>query len=58
MAIKSGVLVLQLIQLMQALNGANLERTEGKWYTAIPPLSQCETGLLPALGFNCSMRFF
>jgi alpha-L-fucosidase 2 len=35
-------------QMMQAIDCSNLGRTKGKWYTAIPPLCQCYSGLSPA----------
>jgi hypothetical protein len=42
-------------QVMQAMNCANLERTKGNWYTAVPPLCQCESGLSPADYFGKTM---
>jgi len=35
-------------QVMEAVNCANLGREKGKWYTAVPPLCRCRTGLTPA----------
>ena len=35
-------------QVMEALDCPNLKRTKGKWYTAVPPLSRCNTGLTPS----------
>lgn len=35
-------------RLMQAVDCPNLDRTKGQWYTAVPPLSRCHTGLTPA----------
>ncbi|MEP6676263.1 MAG: sialate O-acetylesterase [Ferruginibacter sp.] len=32
-------------QVMEAVNCPNLGREKGKWYTAIPPLCRCKTGL-------------
>jgi Carbohydrate esterase, sialic acid-specific acetylesterase len=32
-------------QLMEAVDCPNLNRTKGNWYTAIPPLCRCRTGL-------------
>ena len=32
-------------QVMEALDCPNLNREKGKWYTAIPPLCRCHTGL-------------
>ncbi len=34
-------------QVMEALDCANLQRKKGQWYTAVPPLSRCYTGLTP-----------
>ena len=35
-------------QLLEAVDCSNLGRTMGKWYTAVPPLCRCYTGLTPA----------
>ena len=35
-------------QVMEALDCPNLNRVKGQWYTAIPPLCRCHTGLTPA----------
>jgi hypothetical protein len=35
-------------QVMETLNCPNLGREKGKWYTAVPPLCRCRTGLTPA----------
>ena len=35
-------------QVLQAVDCPDLHRTKGNWYTAIPPLSRCRTGLTPA----------
>jgi hypothetical protein len=35
-------------QVLQAVDCPDLRRIKGKWYTAIPPLSRCKTGLTPA----------
>jgi len=35
-------------QVLEALDCPNLKRTKGNWYTAVPPLSRCNTGLTPA----------
>ena len=35
-------------QLLEAVNCPELGREKGKWYTAIPPLCRCRTGLTPA----------
>jgi len=35
-------------QVLQAVDCPDLRRTKGNWYTAVPPLSRCKTGLTPA----------
>lgn len=35
-------------QVLQAVDCADLGRTKANWYTAVPPLSRCRTGLTPA----------
>lgn len=35
-------------KVMEAVNCPNLGREKGKWYTAVPPLCRCRTGLSPA----------
>jgi len=35
-------------QVMEAVDCPNLNREKGKWYTAVPPLCRCQTGLTPA----------
>jgi hypothetical protein len=35
------------LQVLEAVNCPNLGREKGKWYTAVPPLSRCHTGLTP-----------
>ncbi|MRS62858.1 sialate O-acetylesterase [Larkinella terrae] len=35
-------------QVMEAVNCPDLGRTMGHWYTAVPPLCRCRTGLTPA----------
>ena len=42
-------------QVMQALNCSNLGRIKGRWYTAVPPLCQCGSGLSPADYFGRTM---
>src|SRR5688572_4001740 len=42
-------------QVLQAVDCANLGRTKGKWYTAVPPLSRCHTGLSPTDYFGRTM---
>ena len=41
--------------MMQSVDCPDLERTKGSWYTAIPPLSQCWSGLSPADYFGRTM---
>ena len=35
-------------QVLSAVNCTNLSRTKGSWYTAVPPLCRCNTGMTPA----------
>jgi carbohydrate esterase-like sialic acid-specific acetylesterase len=35
-------------KVMAAVNCTNLGRTKGSWYTAVPPLCRCNTGMTPA----------
>jgi hypothetical protein len=42
-------------QVLQAVDCPDLKRTKGNWYTAVPPLSRCKTGLTPADYFGRSM---
>lgn len=42
-------------RVLEALDCANLNRTKGNWYTAVPPLSRCRTGLTPADYFGRTM---
>src|SRR5439155_9444882 len=35
-------------QVMEAVDCPNLNRVKGQWYTAVPPLCRCQTGLTPA----------
>lgn len=37
----------QRFRLLEAVNCDNLNRTKGNWYTAVPPLARCKTGLGP-----------
>ena len=37
---------------MEAVNCPELHRTKGSWYTAVPPLCRCHTGLTPADHFG------
>ena len=42
-------------QVMEAVDCPNLGRTKGKWYSAVPPLCRCRTGLSPADYFGRTM---
>ncbi len=42
-------------KVMEAIDCSNLGRTKGKWYTAVPPLTRCWTGLSPADYFGRTM---
>jgi hypothetical protein len=42
-------------QILEAVNCDNLNRKKGEWYTAVPPLSRCTTGLTPADYFGREM---
>lgn len=42
-------------QVLQALDCSNLGRTKATWYTAVPPLCQCWSGLSPADYFGRTM---
>lgn len=42
-------------QVLQSVNCSNLNRTKGKWYKAIPPLTRCWSGLSPADYFGRTM---
>jgi hypothetical protein len=35
------------LKVLEAVDCANLNRTKDNWYTAVPPLSRCRTGLTP-----------
>lgn len=35
-------------KVLEAVDCPNLGRIKGKWYTAVPPLCRCHTGLTPA----------
>ncbi len=39
-------------KVLQSLDCGNLGRNENKWYTAIPPLTHCNTGLSPTDSFG------
>jgi len=42
-------------QVMQSITCADSAREKGEWYTALPPLCQCHTGLSPADYFGKTM---
>jgi hypothetical protein len=42
-------------QVLQVVDCSNLGRTKGNWYTAVPPLCRCKTGLSPADYFGRTM---
>jgi len=42
-------------QVMETVDCSNLKRTRGNWYTALPPLCRCYTGLTPADYFGRTM---
>lgn len=42
-------------QVLETIDCPNLGRTKGNWYTAIPPLCRCKTGLTPADYFGRTM---
>jgi hypothetical protein len=42
-------------KVMETVDCSNLGRTKGKWYTAVPPLTRCWTGLSPADYFGRTM---
>ena len=42
-------------QVLEAVNCDNLNRKKGQWYTAVPPLSRCTTGLTPSDYFGREM---
>ncbi len=43
------------LQVLQSVTCSNLNRTKGKWYKAIPPLTRCWSGLSPADYFGRTM---
>jgi len=45
----------QRFQVLSTLDCADLKRTQGNWYPAIPPLCRCNTGLTPADYFGRTM---
>lgn len=42
-------------QVMEAVSCSNFGRTMGHWYTAVPPLTRCYSGLSPADYFGRTM---
>lgn len=42
-------------KVMEAVDCSNLGRTKGKWYTAVPPLTRCYSGLSPVDYFGRTM---
>ena len=42
-------------RVMEAINCSGLSRTKGSWYTAVPPLARCGTGLCPVDNFGKTM---
>lgn len=42
-------------QVLEAVDCPNLDREKGKWYTAVPPLCRCKTGLSPTDYFGRTM---
>jgi len=42
-------------KVMETVDCPNLNRTKGNWYTAVPPLCRCNTGLTPADYFGKTM---
>src|SRR3954451_2208935 len=42
-------------QVLEAVDCLNPNRRKGNWYTAVPPLARCKTGLTPADYFGRTM---
>jgi len=42
-------------KVMETIDCPNLNRTKGNWYTAVPPLCRCNTGLTPSDYFGKTM---
>jgi hypothetical protein len=42
-------------KVLEAVDCENLKRKKGEWYTAVPPLTRCTTGLTPADYFGREM---
>jgi len=49
------ILVNDRFQVLEAVDCDNLNRKKGHWYTAVPPLSRCNTGLTPSDYFGREM---
>lgn len=49
------MIVNKRFQVLEAVDCDNLKRKKGQWYTAVPPLSRCTTGLTPADYFGREM---
>lgn len=43
------------LRVLETVDCPNLKRTKGNWYTAVPPLARCNTGLTPADYFGRTM---
>ena len=43
------------LRVLEALDCPNLNRSKGQWYTAVPPLARCNTGLGPTDYFGRAM---
>jgi hypothetical protein len=48
-------IVNERFQVLEAVDCPNLNRTKGNWYTAVPPLCRCRSGLSPADYFGRTM---
>lgn len=42
-------------KVLQAVDCPDIQRTKGQWYTAVPPLTRCNTGLTPVDYFGRSL---
>lgn len=49
------IVVDKRFQVLEGLNCENLNRKKGNWYTAVPPLCRCYTGLTPGDYFGRSL---
>jgi len=52
---QDSVFVDSRFRVMEAVDCSNSGRTKGNWYTAVPPLCRCYTGLTPADYFGRTM---